>query len=466
MTFDTNEHIWGATSTNLERPTNAEIAAGHVKKTVAMSKWVNWHCNQTDNDIELAKNAAQAASIMYPSPNDKAIMSGQLMYSKEYSTHDPDGDLCRVGMTPELCTCVTPGWNHSTNKGCVYWSDGSTGEIYRTNSWDVGELTIDILDLDLTYVGVVSAMVCDAEYIYIGYRNTNTATFHIAQLSLVSWTGLAVSDQDTGWAWVTNTRPLTLALARPGVVGAYYNPADIGTFGVWKVGTSWTTGAGNSASVPGSYDGSNGFPELQATYDSLFTVVRSNNGGTYGYYLINCDVDAPSTASEGPAAPNLIWDPSGAVYGSNMSFRAFSDKVVFINPESTVSDEVFVLFNDGSANWDLRGLGDMPKARSTYAHSGRFCLDGNGRLWYQYRLNDSGTSERVQLAAVAWDPWVFHYDYDGSFPSPKVTVPMSSTDTAITSEQWLVSDGRNLVSVEKLASSATIFRVITTPGLR
>jgi hypothetical protein len=474
MTFKYNDHEWGSTSTNLERPTNAEIAAGHVKNSIAKSSWVNWHSSQVDIAINAANKAAQAASGSYPTPYDKHVVAGGLQYSKEYSTQNPDSDLCKLYIPTLLTPGVTPGWNHTADQGCVYFIgsggalSGPTAAIYRVNTWDVGELAVETLDLDLTYVGSIEALVCDRDYVYIGYNNTNTGHYHIAQLSTVTWTGLAVADQDTGWTTNASNNPLMLALARPGVVGAYHSNSGFGTFGVWKVGTSWTTGVGNLPTVSGDFDTALSRPELQATYDSLYTVVRTNYNGVT-YCLVNCDVDAPGSATQGPASAAEIWNAGTLTTSNNMSFRAFSDRVIFIHPATVTGPEIFALFDDGSSDWTLRALGDIPLNRSTYAHSGRFALDGNGRLWYHYRLSSLETeSGREQLVAAAFDPWVFDYDYvAATIPTPSPIIPMGSSTTDTTGDHWILNDGRNLVSIEKYSPGpGTVFRVITTPGLR
>lgn len=477
MTFRDDIEPWASGTANVTTPTSGEIALGHPVGTVADSGWVNERSGMRDAGINDVRESAQASSSWSPTADagaDRARMAAEWQHNKEYSTTDPDGTACRLYLSDGYYA-VTSGWNYDTNKGCVYMAKGGeTGEIYRVNTWEVGSLARETMDLDMTFVESISYMASDGDNLYIAYANSSTSTYHIAQLSLTAWTGLAVADQDTGWAndWWSSTGLFSwveLTIPRPGVVGAFFadDISNTPAFGVWTVGTSWVTGSGTIGSVVGTLEHSIYVgPHLTSNYDGMFALLRTSNDNIW---VVSCDVDNPSTVSYVPPAfiigtVALAATPTSQVV--QFGLRALKDQLLWV-------DDIGSIVSVYAASWGaiitLRLSSSSGLDRDTSAHHASIVIDGDTRLWVQYRLAGSATiSGNESLISMIYASGEFGYnsiDRASSTP-PQSFVPQNSTSASDEGKQWLVNDGRNMVSVENVGDGSTTLKVITAPGMR
>lgn len=460
---------WASGTTNKTTPSPAEIALGHIEGSEARSDWVNERSGLRDRKINASLEWAQAASSWYPiDSNDKARVAGQMQNQSHNSAIDPNGAVCRLDIADDF-KHVTPGWDWQDDHGCIYLTMLSDiDSVYRVNTWHVGSMSLEQLDLDMTNVYEINGLTSDGSYLYLAYSNSSTSTYHLAKLSLQTWSGLAIEDRDTGWSYTAGAGTfIDIRMARVGVLGAFYNNAGTpsGMFGVWQTDDSaWVTGSGNLSGVS-NYDWSNS-GSLRATYNSLYMV--SHVSATPGYRLVNCSVDNPATtASDAPSDDIAI--KLNASY-EDLPYVVLNGRIIMMDGGGVLRSFV----DDGTSDWAVQtigGVADNGYHRDSALHYGEILPDGAGRTWLMYRVDDTETvSGNVSLAVFSYD--FSRYDYNmpttTAIDPPHVAIPLGSIDSQTTSSQKMVHDGRNLVVVERFGSGSdtSVVRVITNPGGR
>lgn len=438
---------WASGTTNVDEPTPAQVAAGHVLGSVADSGRTNYHTGHQDREIVHALRTAQASSDMSLVTSDDIYNLCTLRHSHYgFNQIFPDSGYPTLALTDSFIFDAVTAWNFERNEACIIHT-GDGNRVVRVNTWDPENMVEDDLDVDIANYGRAYGLACDGTYLYVLFNDTVTTTYHIAQMSLNPWTGLANWDRDTLISSTPGGVYASICNADNNNIGFFYGQTTTATFGVLnKTNSSFTTGAGNSASLPdGNLAMSANQPRVVSDGLRLHMPARNDNTRTY---LMSANISNPATAP-------------GDITSSYTASDYYHDIVVTATAVVMVDDTGHMYPYYPAASW----------TRSQINVAG-YCEGGDRinalvigpDIWLVSNLSDgltrNGAANAVALryeGSRAVQENVFNTDVP-----PRSIVPYTSTLTTADSTR-AVWDGRSLVI---LNTASGYLHLITDPGRR